>query len=88
MAWTIDLSEEAEGRLRDIPRKQRLQIVKAIGAMEQDPFAGNVKALQGEEWKGIYRKRTGRYRIIFKADRSSFHVGIAAILLRTEKTYR
>ena len=61
--------------------------MKAIDAMERDPFGCNVKALQGEEWKGVYRKRTGRYRIIFTADRENLYVGIAAILLRTEKTY-
>jgi hypothetical protein len=30
--------------------------------MEIDPFQGNVKALQGEEWKGVFRRRLGDYR--------------------------
>jgi len=88
MDWTIELSHEAERQLRNLPSKQQQLIAKAITAMEREPFAGDVKALQGEEWKGIYRKRAGRYRIIFTADKASFRIGIAAILLRSEKTYR
>jgi hypothetical protein len=28
--------------------------------MADDPFKGDVKALQGEEWKGIFRRRMGQ----------------------------
>jgi mRNA-degrading endonuclease RelE of RelBE toxin-antitoxin system len=56
--------------------------------MEQDPFRGDVKALQGKEWKGYYRKRTGRYRIIFFVHHAERLVDIGWLLLRSEKTYR
>ena len=56
--------------------------------MENDPFAGNVKALRGQEWEGVYRKRAGRYRIIFEVPRQTRIVRVVATLLRSEKTYR
>jgi mRNA-degrading endonuclease RelE of RelBE toxin-antitoxin system len=56
--------------------------------MQADPFRGDTKALKGNEWKGLYRKRVGPFRIIFTADRPGSTVGIAAILRRSEKTYR
>jgi mRNA-degrading endonuclease RelE of RelBE toxin-antitoxin system len=62
--------------------------MRAIDEMESDPFAGDVKPLRGPEWKGRFRKRVGRYRIIFTADRKIGKVAISAILIRSEKTYR
>jgi Cytotoxic translational repressor of toxin-antitoxin stability system len=88
MNWTIELSEEAEEQLRKLPRKVRGQVVKSIDAMEKDPFVGNVKALQGKEWKGWFRKRAGNYRIVFSPDHSTHQIRISVILLRSEKTYK
>ena len=33
--------------------------------MGEDPFQGDVRPLRGRQWQGRYRKRVGRYRIIF-----------------------
>jgi hypothetical protein len=35
-------------------------------AKHRGPFRGLVKPLKGREYKGRYRKVSGRYRIIFK----------------------
>ncbi len=56
--------------------------------MADEPFRGDVLPLKGKEWKGRYRKRIGRYRIIFSLDHEHYFVDILAILLRNEKTYR
>jgi mRNA-degrading endonuclease RelE of RelBE toxin-antitoxin system len=88
MSWTVELTKEAERQLKRLPRTFRQQVERSIEAMEKDPFAGNVKALQGEEWEGIYRKRAGRYRIIFLPLHQERTVKVLAILLRSEKTYR
>lgn len=56
--------------------------------MAANPFQGNVKALQGEQWKGVYRRRIGDYRIFFTADRAKEIVVIHQISLRSGKTYR
>lgn len=88
MNWNIELSDEAEKQLKKLPRNIRSQVEKSIDAMEKYPFAGNVKALQGKEWKGWFRKRAGNYRIIFSLDHSAHQIQIAAIVLRSEKTYK
>lgn len=88
MTWSIELSDEAEKQLKKLPGKLRRQVAQSIDAMEKDPFAGNVKALQGKEWKGWYRKRVGNYRIIFSPDHPTRHIQIASILPRSEKTYK
>ncbi|MGA2371205.1 MAG: type II toxin-antitoxin system RelE family toxin [Candidatus Korobacteraceae bacterium] len=88
MTWAIELSAAAEKDLKRIPRDRQVRIERAIDEMEGNPFAGDVKALQGREWKGRYRKRVGQYRIIFTVDHKTSAVAISAILIRSEKTYR
>jgi mRNA-degrading endonuclease RelE of RelBE toxin-antitoxin system len=55
--------------------------------MAADPFHGNVKALHGPEWKGVFRRRIGGYRILFTADQAQKTVVIQQISLRSGKTY-
>jgi hypothetical protein len=65
-----------------------MTIGRAIDRMRQDPFQGNVRALQGRRWQGRYRKRVGRYCLIFIPFHQQRIVEISAILLRDEGTYR
>lgn len=88
MAWLIDLSAEAAEHLAGLPRDQQQLIGKAIDRMRADPFQGDVEALKGKKWKGRYRKRVGRYRLIFIPFREQQRVEISAILLRSERTYQ
>jgi mRNA-degrading endonuclease RelE of RelBE toxin-antitoxin system len=88
MSWAVEVSAEAEKHLKRVPRDRRAQIERAIDAMESNPFASDIRPLKGPEWKGRFRKRVGDYRIIFTANHSTKLVGISAILLRSEKTYR
>jgi mRNA-degrading endonuclease RelE of RelBE toxin-antitoxin system len=71
-----------------LPKKVQGQIAKVIDAMENSPLAGDVVALQGKRWKGLFRKRAGNYRIIFSLNHAERTIGISAILLRSEKTYK
>jgi mRNA-degrading endonuclease RelE of RelBE toxin-antitoxin system len=88
MSWTVELTTKAEKQLKDVPSKLRRPVQRAIQAMETDPFSGNVKALQGQEWGGVYRKRAGKYRIIFELLHRDRIARVVAILLRSERTYR
>ena len=56
--------------------------------MHDDPFQGNVLPLKGRQWHGWYRKRVGRYRIIFIPHHDPHIVEVSAILLRDDHTYR
>ncbi len=74
--------------MRKIPGDRCERIIRALDEMEQDPFSGDVKTLQGPAWSGRYRKRVGDYRIIFSVNRSLHRIDVSAILIRSEKTYR
>ena len=88
MTWAVEVSAAAEKHLKRVPRDRRARLERAIDEMESDSSAGDIKSLQGPQWEGRFRKRVGDYRIIFTAAHSTKLVGISAILLRSEKTYR
>ena len=86
--WTIRLSPEATKQLTALPRDHQVAIGRVIDRMQQNPFQGDVQPLKGRRWQGRYRKRVGRYRLIFIPFHQQQIVEISAILLRDEKTYR
>ncbi len=90
MTWTVQLTRTAVKQLRNLPLDTQQRIRRAIETLEKDPFAGGSKALKGAGWKGRYRKRVGRYRLIFilLSEPSTRRIIISAILPRSEKTYR
>ncbi len=56
--------------------------------MQTNPFQGDVKALQGEEWKGVFRRRLGDYQVLFLPDSEQHIVRVLRIAIRSGKTYR
>jgi mRNA-degrading endonuclease RelE of RelBE toxin-antitoxin system len=88
MTWTVRLSRDAARQLRRLPQDQQALIRERLHEMRDDPFRGDVIPLKGRRWQGRYRKRVGRYRIIFAPNHAEHIVEISAILLRDEQTYR
>jgi mRNA-degrading endonuclease RelE of RelBE toxin-antitoxin system len=88
MNWVVRIADDAQLFINGLPDKARRQLSRSINQMEQNPFQGDVKALQGKAWKGYYRKRTGDYRIIFFPHREQRIVDVGWVLLKSEKTYQ
>lgn len=88
MHWTCRLSNQAAKQFRRLPQDRRKQIAQAIEEMGRDPTSGDVRPLKSGRFKGTLRKRVGRYRIVFALNRVTETVDIAAIIVRTGKTYR
>ena len=88
MPWTIRLSPPAARQLSVLSRDHQVAIGRAIDRMQNDPFQGDVQPLKGKKWQGRYRKRVGRYRLIFIPYHQERIVEISAILLRDAQAYR
>lgn len=88
MNWVCEFTEDAEQDLRRLPKSIQKRVARVLTLMASDPFQGNVKALKGEEWKGVFRRRIGDYRLLFTADGTKKIVFIQQVSLRSEKTYR
>jgi len=88
MNWVCEFTGDAEQDLRSIPKSIQKRVARVVAQMTSDPFQGNVKALKGEEWKGVFRRRIGDYRILFTADSVKRIIVIQQVSLRSGKTYR
>ena len=90
MRWRVELSAEAEKQLAKFPRNVQTRLSHIIDELESrdDAQWSNVKALQGLQWKGRFRKKAGPYRIIFTKRPERSVIEISAILLRSKDTYR
>lgn len=84
MEWTVTLAGPARKALRRIPANDRGRIEAALVGMQQDPFQGDVRKLQGLPG---FRRRVGNWRIFFELNLEQKHVVIAAIERRTSTTY-
>ena len=90
MRWHADLSREAQKQLARLSPDIRERIARAIDEFEDkdDSERSNIKALQGPEWKGRFRKKLGPYRIIYRKHPDRALVEISAILIRSKDTYQ
>ena len=90
MPWSVEVSGEAQKQLLKFPRNVQRRIGQAINEFEEKDESqwSNVKALQGPEWKGRFRKRVGAYRIIFRKFPDRGVVEVSAILIKSKDTYR
>ena len=68
--------------------KIQKRVARTIAQMEIDPLLGDVKALQGPEWRGVFRRRIGDYRLLFTINHHKQTVTVLRILIRSRKTYQ
>ena len=88
MSWDLRLSNEASKELRRLPRDRQEQVGQALDEMRDDPLRGDVLPIKSGKLQGLLRKRVGRYRVVFFLNPPERLIEVAAILLRSEKTYR
>jgi mRNA-degrading endonuclease RelE of RelBE toxin-antitoxin system len=84
MEWIVVLAGPAKKALKRIPTSDRTRILAALGEMQQNPFSGDIRKLQGLPG---FRRRVGNWRILFEVVPERGHVVIAAIERRTSTTY-
>ncbi len=84
MEWTVVLAGPARKSLKRIPAGDKTRILSALAEMQQDPFRGDIRKLQGLSG---FRRRVGDWRILFEVLLERRHVVIAAIERRTSTTY-
>ena len=88
MTWLINVHRDTAKQLEAIPPDRRNRILNDIRELADDPFRGLVKPLKGRAHKGLYRKISGRYRIIFEPIHANRTVHVLGALLCNEATYK
>lgn len=84
MEWTVVLAGPARKSLKRIPAGDKTRILAALAEMQQNPFQGDIRKLQGLPG---FRRRVGNWRILFEVALEPRHIVIAAIERRTSTTY-
>ena len=84
MEWTVVLSGPARKSHKRIPAGDKTRILAALAEMQQNPFQGDIRKLQGLPG---FRRRIGGWRIFFEVTPEPQHVVVAAIERRTSTTY-
>jgi mRNA interferase RelE/StbE len=83
MAYQLRIARRALKTLERLPQDARSAVKTALDALTEDPFGGDVKALTGE-WKGFYRRRVGRYRILYTVDTKARIVSVESVAHRKD----
>ena len=86
MNWDLRLSNRAARALRSIPTRDQARVNSALNTMKIDPLAGDVAAMRGE-YRGVFRRRVGNWRIVFSIHADERQVRIHDILRRASTTY-
>jgi mRNA interferase RelE/StbE len=81
--YQLRLEKRASKALNKISEPVKSRIINTLEEMSQDPFSGDIRALQGE-WKGFYRRRVGDFRIIYSVDAEIKVVSVESIVDRKD----
>jgi len=52
------------------------------------PFSRFSEGVEGQANKGLYRKVSGRYRIIFEPNHKARTIEVLGVFIRNERTYK
>jgi mRNA interferase RelE/StbE len=66
LAYRIELSKRAERDFRQLPRNAQRQVARKMEALKEEPRPAGAKQLSATE--GIYRVRSGDYRILYRIE--------------------
>jgi mRNA-degrading endonuclease RelE of RelBE toxin-antitoxin system len=83
--WLVVLAGPAQRSLERTPSNDHARIRFALDAMEESPFQGDVRKLQGG--REGFRRRVGDWRIFFDVYPEEHRVVVTAIERRTSTTY-
>jgi len=65
----VVLSPRAQREIAVLPKVIRARLYTVIRRLQRWPKVSGIKALRGK-WSGMYRIRTGDYRVLFSVERN------------------
>ena len=83
MTWRIEFRPAARRQLTRLPRNAQRRIAAAIDLLAETPRPPKCKALAGS-LKGLYRVRTGDYRIVYQIQDEKLVICVVVIAHRKD----
>ena len=84
MTYTIEIDPDALSDMESLPKKIRRQVDKKILGLANNPKPAKAIQLKGDENKGIWRLRSGDYRIIYEIQNDTLVVFVVLVGNRKE----
>ena len=81
MSWQIEISRDARKELEKLPGQIQARVVKAILALEENPFPHGCKKLKNRD---SFRIRIGDYRVLYFANTKLKQIAVGVIGHRRE----
>jgi mRNA interferase RelE/StbE len=85
MSWTVTVDDAAKKQLKRIPRRDALRIISVLEKFGDNPFAGDIEKMKGEEF--VWRRRVGNFRVLYELHVAKKTVAVFNIERRTSSTY-
>jgi mRNA interferase RelE/StbE len=86
MAWRVEIQRSALRELAALPLRARRRVDAAIRLLSENPRPPGARKLAGLE--GLYRVRTGDYRIVYRVEDDVLLVLIVRIAHRRDACRR
>ena len=80
-SYRLLIKPSAAREIEDIPKKDRLRIIKRIQALSSNPRAPGCEKLSGED---KYRVRQGHYRIVYAVSDADLTIVVVKVGHRRE----
>ncbi|MFN3421522.1 MAG: type II toxin-antitoxin system RelE family toxin [Armatimonadota bacterium] len=75
--WKVFIPERVDKELSKLPPEIRERIERAMMQLARNPFSSGVEKMEGEPER--WRLRVGKYRIVFRIEKSERTVVVTAI---------
>ena len=85
MSWEVIVDPDARKQLKRIPRRDRERIRAALREFAANPYAGDIRKIEGEE--DAWRRRIGAYRMLYEVRVKAKVVYVFNIRRRTSSSY-
>ena len=85
MNWVLIVNSTVRKALKRIPRKDAERIVEIFEELTVNPYAGDIRKMEGEN--DTWRRRIGSYRIKYEVKTPERTIQIAEVKRRTSNTY-
>lgn len=83
--WELHIDDKVYKVLKKIPQSETKKITQAIRALPDNPYAGDLRKVRGEE--GTWRRRIGEYRIFYEVHQHERRIDIRWVERKGSNTY-
>ena len=83
--WELHIDDKVYKALKKFPKQEIKRITQAMRALPDDPYAGDLRKVRGEQ--DTWRRRIGEYRIFYEVHQTEKRIDVRWVERKGSKTY-